>query len=102
MQAKQTGVLNLGEGNKQGVLAVENGMIVHAETASDTGMRALFQFVGWPGAHFAFTEQALAAGIPRDLAVYDPKVLIAGVAAKIDGPRAVTSAITSSPAASRP
>jgi hypothetical protein len=86
VQAKQTGVLNIGEAGKEGVLAVENGMIVHAETPPDTGMRALFKFVGWRTASFAFREQSLAANLPHDLAVYDPMVLIAGVAEQIEKP----------------
>jgi len=45
---------------------------------------ALFQFVGWSDASIEFHERPIPADLPRDLAVYDPEVLITGVAFKVD------------------
>jgi len=83
VQAKQTGILKIREAEKEGTLAMENGMIVNAKTGHYGGMHALFQFVAWKEAHFEFQQKPLAVDLTRDLAVYDPEVLIAGVAAKI-------------------
>ena len=82
--AKQTGCLKLKMDGQEGCLAVENGVILHARAGTDTGLHALFQFVGWRGAQYEFTERAMPADLPRDLAVYDPGVLISGVAFKVD------------------
>ncbi len=83
IQAKKSGLLVIQSGEEQGSVAVENGMILNAQAGSYAGMHALFQFVSWPEAHFQFREQSLEANLPRDLAVYDPQVLIAGVAEKM-------------------
>jgi len=84
VNAKQTGYLKMKEGEQEGYLAVENGIILHARAGSDTGLHALFQFVGWREARFDFHERPMAADLSRDLAVYDPQVLITGVAFKVD------------------
>lgn len=65
------------------MVALETGMIVNAQTPLHGGMHALFEFVGWNEPHFEFLERPLATDLPRDLAVYDPLVLLAGVAAKM-------------------
>ena len=84
VNAKQTGYLKMVEGEQEGCLAVENGIILHARAGSDTGLHALFQFVGWREARFDFHERPMPADLPRDLAVYDPQVLLTGVAYKVD------------------
>jgi hypothetical protein len=84
VNAKQTGYLKMKEGNQDGCLAVESGTILHARAGSDTGLPALFQFVGWREARFDFHERPMPADLSRDLAAYDPQVLIAGVAFKVD------------------
>ena len=84
VNAKQTGYLKMKEGEQEGCLAVENGIILHARAGSDTGLPALFQFVGWREARFDFHERPIPADLSRDLAVYDPQVLITGVAFKVD------------------
>lgn len=83
VQARQTGILLIQNGEEEGAVALENGMIVDAKTGLQSGMHALFEFVGWSGAHFEFREKPLASDLSRDLAVYDPEVLITGVAAKV-------------------
>ncbi len=82
VHAKKTGLLTIQEAEREGALAVENGMIVSAATSSSSGIHALFQFVTWKQAHFEFHEHSLTPDVPRDLAVYDPELLIAGIAAK--------------------
>jgi hypothetical protein len=84
VNAKQTGYLKMKEGQQEGCLAVENGIILHAHAGSDTGLHALFQFVGWREARYDFHERPLPADQSRDLAVYDSEVLITGVAFKVD------------------
>jgi len=76
--------LKIKEGGQEGYLAIENGTILHARAGSDTGLHALFQFVGWREARFDFHERPMPADLSRDLAVYDPEVLITGVAFKVD------------------
>ena len=83
IQAKKSGLLFIHSGEEEGSVALENGMILNAQAGPYSGMHALFQFVSWPEAHFQFREQALEASLARDLAVYDPQVLITGVAGKI-------------------
>jgi hypothetical protein len=84
VHAKQTGYLKVKEGEEEGCLAIENGILLSARATSRTGLPALFQFVAWRGAQYNFQESALPADVPRDLAVYDPEVLITGVAFKVD------------------
>jgi hypothetical protein len=84
MVSKQTGYLKVKEGEQEGFVAVENGVIVDAKTGPYTGLHALFQFVGWREARFDFHERPMPSDLPRDLAVYDPNVLITGIAAKVD------------------
>lgn len=84
VDTKQTGCLKMKEGDQEGCLAVENGIILYARAGSDTGLHALFQFVGWREARFEFHERSMPADLVRDLAVYDPQVLITGVAFKVD------------------
>jgi hypothetical protein len=82
--AKHTGYLKIKDGEQEGCLAVEYGIILHARAGSDTGLPALFQFVGWREGRFEFHERPMPADLSRDLAVYDPEVLITGVAFKVD------------------
>jgi hypothetical protein len=84
VKTKQTGYLKIKEGEQEGYLAVEDGIILHARAGSETGLHPLFQFVGWREARFDFHERPMPADLPRDLAVYDPEVLITGVAFKVD------------------
>jgi len=95
VNAKQTGYLKLKEGEQDGSIAVENGIIVHARIGSDTGLHALFQFVGWREARYDFHERPLPTDLPRDLAVYDPQLLITGVAFKVDEQNLLFEAIPS-------
>jgi len=97
-QAKQTGYLKIMEGEQEGCLAVENGIILHARAGSDTGLHALFQFVGWREGRFEFHEGPVAGELSRDLAGYDPQVLITGVAFKVDELNLLHDAIPSSDA----
>jgi hypothetical protein len=84
VNAKQTGYLKMKEGQQEGCLAIENGIILHARAGPDTGLPALFQFVAWREARYEFHERLMPADLSRDLAVYDPEVLITGVAFKVD------------------
>lgn len=84
VKTRQTGYLKIKEGDQEGCLAVENGIILHARVGSDESLHALFQFVGWREGSFEFHERPLSANLSRDLAVYDPEVLITGVAFKVD------------------
>ncbi len=84
VHAKQTGYLKVREGDEEGCVAIENGVILSARAGSRTGLPALFHFVTWRGASYDFHERALPADVSRDLAVYDPAVLITGVAFKVD------------------
>jgi hypothetical protein len=95
VNAKQTGYLKMAEGGQEGCLAVENGIILHARAGSDTGLHALFQFVGWREARFDFHQRPMPADLSRDLAVYDPQVLITGVAFKVDEQTLLHEAIPS-------
>lgn len=95
VDAKQTGYVKIREGEQQGCVAIENGNILHARTGSDTGLHALFQFVGWREAQFEFHERPIPAELVRDLAVYDPQVLITGVAFKVDEQTLLHEAIPS-------
>jgi hypothetical protein len=95
VNAKQTGYLKMKEGEQEGCLAVENGIIFHARAGSDTGLPALFQFVGWREARFEFHERPMPADLARDLAVYDPQVLITGVAFKVDEQNLLHEAVPS-------
>ncbi|MEJ0000145.1 MAG: DUF4388 domain-containing protein [Verrucomicrobiota bacterium] len=84
VDVKQTGYLKITEGSQDGCIAVENGVILHARAGTATGLPALFAFVAWREAKFDFQERAMRPDIPRDLAVYDPQVLLTGVAFKVD------------------
>lgn len=93
MDAKQTGCLKLKDEQQEGCLAIENGIILHARAGSSTGLPALFQFVGWRDAKFEFHERTMPPDLVRDLAVYDPQVLITGVAFKVDEQNLIHDAI---------
>ncbi len=82
MKTRQTGYLKIKEGEQEGCLAIENGVIINARAGSCAALQALFQFVGWQTARFDFHERPLPIDLSRDLAVYDPQVLIEGVAFK--------------------
>jgi hypothetical protein len=84
MVSKQTGYLKVKEGEREGFVAVDNGVIINAKTGPYTALHALFQFVGWREARFDFHERPMSPELSRDLVVYDPKVLITGIAAKVD------------------
>jgi hypothetical protein len=82
VNGSQTGYLKIREGEQEGFLAVENGTIINAKIGSTVALHALFQFVGWRDAIFDFHERPLPLDLSRDLAVYEPQVLIEGVAFK--------------------
>ena len=84
VNTKQTGYLKMKEGDREGFVAIENGVIVNARNGSDTALPALFQFVSWREATFDFHERPIPPDLSRDLAVYDAQVLITGVAFKVD------------------
>jgi hypothetical protein len=84
MATKQTGYLKVKEGEQEGFVAVESGVIINAKTGPYTALHALFQFVGWREAKFDFHERPMPSDLSRDLAVYDPKVLMTGIAAKVE------------------
>lgn len=84
VDVKQTGYLKMKDGEQEGCIAIENGIILHARAGASSGLHALFQFVGWRDARFEFHERPMPANLVRDLAVYDPQVLITGVAFKVD------------------
>jgi hypothetical protein len=84
VDAKQTGYLKMKDGDQEGCIAIENGIILHARAGAATGLHALFQFVGWREAKFEFHERPMPPVLVRDLAVYEPQVLITGVAFKVD------------------
>lgn len=82
VNSKQTGYLKIKDGERDGFLAIENGIIINARTGSTLALHALFQFVGWRDAQLDFHERPMPRELTSDLAVYDPQVLIAGVAFK--------------------
>jgi hypothetical protein len=84
LETKQTGYIKVRDGTQEGLVAVENGIILHARAGADTSLPALFQFVGWRDAKYEFQERAMPEDVPRDLAVYDPQVLLEGVAFKVE------------------
>jgi len=84
VDVKQTGYLKIKDGDLDGCLAVENGVILSARSGNATGLPALFQFVAWREARFDFQERAVRPDTLRDLAVYDPQVLLTGVAFKVE------------------
>jgi hypothetical protein len=84
VNGNQTGYLKIKEDDQEGILAIENGVIVNARFGSTVALHALFQFVGWRDATFDFHERPLPADLERDLAAYEPQVLIEGVAFKED------------------
>jgi len=84
VNTKQTGYLKMKEGDLEGFVAVENGTIINAKTGAYTALHALFQFVGWRDVQMEFHERPMPDELARDLAVYDPEVLIRGVTAKVD------------------
>jgi len=84
VNGSQTGYLKIREGDQEGFLAMENGIIVNAKIGATVALHALFQFVGWRDAIFDFHERPLPPDLSRDLAVYEPQVLIEGVAFKED------------------
>jgi hypothetical protein len=93
VEVKQTGCLKIREGDREGCLAVENGVILCARAGTSTGLPALFQFVGWREAKFDFEERPIRPEAARDLAVYDPQVLLTGVAFKVDEQNLLLAAI---------
>jgi hypothetical protein len=95
VNTKQSGYLNIRYKDLEGFLAVENGVIINAKTGSYTGLHALFQFVVWREADFEFQEKPVAKDLLRDLSVYEPQVLITGVATKVDELAALQQAIPS-------
>ncbi len=84
VDVRQTGCLKIKEGDREGCIAVENGVILSARTGPATGLPALFQFVAWREAKFDFQERPVRPDTARDLAVYDPQVLLTGISFKIE------------------
>jgi hypothetical protein len=82
VDGRETGCLCLKDGEQEGFVALEKGIILNAGTGPYNALHALFQFVQWRGAQIEFGRKPLPADIVRDLTVYDPQVLIAGVAYK--------------------
>jgi len=82
VDGRKTGFLRFKESEKEGFIALENGVILNALTGPYTALHALFQFVQWRGAQIDFSEKSIPADFVRDLAVYDPQVLVSGVAYK--------------------
>jgi hypothetical protein len=84
VEAGQTGYLKMKEGQREGFVAIENGNILHAAAGPANGLPALFQFVSWRDAQMEFNERPIPADLPRDLVVYDSKLLITGIAFKVE------------------
>lgn len=95
VNTKQTGTLSIKQGDQEGFLAVENGIIINAKTGVHIGLHALFQFIVWREAQFEFQEKPTPSDLSRDLSVYDPQVLIQGVVTKVDELAALQQAIPS-------
>ncbi len=95
INSKQSGYLQIKEGDQEGFIAVENGQIVDAKTGPYLALHALFEFVGWHHARFNFEEGPIPADSTRDLQAYEPQVLIVGVAAKGEEFQALQQAIPS-------
>jgi hypothetical protein len=93
VEVKQTGYLKLADGNNEGCLAVENGVMLCARAGSATGLPALFQFVSWREAKIEFQEKPIRVDTARDLAVYDPHVLLDGVLFKVEEQNLLLAAI---------
>ena len=93
VEVKQTGYLKIRQSDREGCVAVENGVIVFARAGMATGLPALFQFVGWREAVYEFQERPVKPELARDLAVYDPQVLLTGVAFKVDEQNLMLAAI---------
>ena len=93
VDVKQTGYLKIKEGDNDGCLTVETGVILNARAGSATGLPALFQFVAWREARFDFQERPIRNDAPRDLAVYDPQVLLTGVAFKVEEQKLLLAAL---------
>ena len=95
LEVKQTGYLKVRDGDLEGCVGIENGVILHARAGTSTGLPALFQFVGWREAKFEFHERPMPVELVRDLAVYDPQVLLTGVAFKVEEQNLLLGAIPS-------
>lgn len=93
VEVKQTGCLKIKAGDQEGCLAVENGVILCARAGTATGLPALFQFVGWREAKFEFQERPIKPETERDLAAYDPQVLLTGVAFKVEEQKLLQAAL---------
>lgn len=94
-EVRPTGYVKLKEGERTGCIGVENGVILNARTGSATGLPALFEFVTWREALLDFQERPLAAEASRELAAYDPQVLISGMAFKVEEQNLVLDAMPS-------
>lgn len=92
---KQTGQLVLKQGPDDGAIAMDQGILVHAETGPDNGMPAIFQIILWRDARFEFVEAPLEAKKSRELAGFETKVIIDGIARKIDELAALEQAVPS-------
>ncbi len=95
VNTKQTGYLKIKENEREGFIAVENGVIVNAKTGPYTALHALFQFVGWRETKIEFHERPMADELGHDLAVYEPQVLLDGLMAKVEELTALREAIPS-------
>jgi Domain of unknown function (DUF4388) len=96
VDVKQTGYLKIKEGDLEGCVTVENGVILSARTGNATGLPALFQFVAWREARFEFQERPIRSEAPRDLAVYDSQVLLTGIAFKVEEQKLLLAALPTS------
>jgi hypothetical protein len=92
---KQTGRLLLTQGGAEGSLGLEEGKIVQAQTGEETGMPAIYQIILWREAQFAFADGPLPENIARELANFDTKVIVDGIAKKIDELAALEQAVPS-------
>ena len=93
VDVKHTGYLKIREGDLDGCITVENGVILGARSGNATGLPALFQFVAWREAKFEFQERPVRPDTARDLAVYDPQVLLTGVAFKVEEQKLLLAAL---------
>lgn len=92
---KQTGRLILKQREAEGALGLEEGKIVQAKAGEETGMPAIYQIILWREAQFAFEDGPLPENRARELAGFDTKVIVDGIAKKIDELAALEQAVPS-------
>ena len=85
MRSSKTGHLTIRQGSEEGVCDPgERNDRECQKPPPRPAWAALFHFVAWHEAKFNFKEGPIGSDYARDLAVYDPQVLITGVALKLD------------------